>query len=243
MSEPMIGEIKAVGFPWCPYGYAFANGATMQIQANNALYALIGTYFGGDGRSTFGLPNLQSRVGVGIYTGGAGTQFMHYQIANNGGNEAVALTLAQMPQHNHQASTSVNATTTVTPTTSISPSLTGLSATTTITALGAPTTRASGPSGNFLTIGSTTVSATATLVQIYAASGNGTPVTMAAGMATTSVTGTLAATANTTATATTNATANTTVGNNGASSPFDNRAPFLALNYLIAINGVFPQRN
>lgn len=243
MSEPMLAEIKAVGFPWCPYGYAYANGNTLQIQQNNALYALIGTYFGGDGRSTFQLPNLQSRVGIGIYTGGAGSAFTHYQIANNGGNEAVQLSLSQMPVHNHAAATTISASTTVTPTTSITPSLTGLSATTTITALAAPTTRALGPSGNFLTVGSTTISSTATPVQIYAASGNGTPVQMAADMATTSVTGTLAATANTTATASTNATANTTIGNNGGNGAFDNRVPFLALNYLIATNGIFPQRN
>jgi len=227
----MLGEIKAVGFNWCPYGYAYANGALIQIQQNAALYALLSTFFGGDGRVTFGLPNLQSRVGVGIYTGGGGDPFMPYQIGNFGGAESTQLSLSQLPAHTH------NATTTVQASTSVAVNSSGLGATTTINALTAPTSRSPSPSGNLPTAGSVVISGSPTTVQNYAAPGNGTAATMAPGMATSAITGSVTANASTTASA------STTVDPMGASAAVDLRVPFLALNYIIATQGVFPQRN
>ncbi len=64
MSEPFLGEIKMVGFTFAPQGWAFCNGQLLSIAQNNALFALLGTTYGGDGVTTFALPDLRSRVPV-----------------------------------------------------------------------------------------------------------------------------------------------------------------------------------
>ena len=93
MSSPFIGEIRAFGFGFPPRGWAQCNGQLMSIQQNQALFALLGVAFGGNGVSTFGLPNLQSRVPLGI---GSATV-----IGEVGGVENVTLQSSQLPAHNH----------------------------------------------------------------------------------------------------------------------------------------------
>lgn len=83
---------------FAPYGWAFCNGQLLPISQNTALFSLIGTYYGGDGVTTFALPNLQSRVPV---HQGQGTGLSPYTIGQNGGFENVTLNVQQMPQHNH----------------------------------------------------------------------------------------------------------------------------------------------
>lgn len=240
----MLGEIKAVGFPWCPYGYAFANGQLMQVQQNAALYSLYGVYFGGNGQTTFGLPNLQSRVGVALATNGSTLQGLTpYQLGNSAGAQAIQLTVAQMPVHNHSAATTGTAATTVTPTTNVTSSISGLSATTTVNALTAPTTKVASPAGNLWTVGATAGSPSSGVLG-YAAPGAGTAATMATGAATTVLNGNVTVNATTTATAqTTLNNLNTVIGNNGASAAVDIRTPLVALNYIVATIGVYPQRN
>ncbi len=97
MSEPYIGEIRMFGGNYAPQGWAFCNGQLIPISENEALFNLIGTTFGGDGQSTFALPNLQSRVPMHMGTGGGGT----YALGQQGGVEMVTLTVNQMPGHTH----------------------------------------------------------------------------------------------------------------------------------------------
>jgi microcystin-dependent protein len=103
MAEPFIGEIRMFAFQnqTPPQGWAECNGQLLSIQQNTALYSLLGTAFGGDGRTTFALPNLKGRVPMHPPVGGkAGTP---------GGEEAHVLTDNEMPQHNHLATAGTNA--------------------------------------------------------------------------------------------------------------------------------------
>ena len=100
MSQPYIGEIRIAGFNFAPVGWAFCNGQLLSIADNDVLFAVIGTTYGGDGVTTFALPNLQSRVPVHQGTGSTGTP---YVIGQNGGAETVTVTPAQLPNHTHAA--------------------------------------------------------------------------------------------------------------------------------------------
>lgn len=105
MTTPYLGEIRAVGWPFPQRGWALCQGQLLSIQQNNALFALIGTWYGGNGINNFQLPDLRGRaaVGVGQAPGGA-----NYSIGERAGAENVTLLLSQLPQHNHmwQATTS-----------------------------------------------------------------------------------------------------------------------------------------
>jgi microcystin-dependent protein len=96
MASPYLGEIRAVGFNFAPSGWAFCNGQLLQISQNDALYSLLGTTYGGDGVSTFGLPNLQGRVPMHQGTGQFTTTLGQVQ-----GTTQVTLSSGQMPAHIH----------------------------------------------------------------------------------------------------------------------------------------------
>lgn len=96
--EPFIGEIRPVGFTFCPRGWAEADGQLLAITNYEALFSLYGTIYGGDGRTTFGLPDLRGRAA--IHTG-QGPGLSDYSIGEKGGAETVLLTEQQMPVHNH----------------------------------------------------------------------------------------------------------------------------------------------
>jgi microcystin-dependent protein len=100
MAEPFIGEIRMFGGNFAPAGWALCNGALLSISENDALFALIGTTYGGDGQTTFGLPDLRGRVPVHM---GAG-----YIIGQAGGVEQVTLVTNQLPGHTHAANASLN---------------------------------------------------------------------------------------------------------------------------------------
>lgn len=97
MSDPYIGEIRMVGFNFPPQGWASCNGALLPISENDALFNLIGTTYGGDGQTTFALPDLQSRVPVSMGQG-SGSNFV---IGQKSGEESVTLTALQTPTHTH----------------------------------------------------------------------------------------------------------------------------------------------
>lgn len=99
--DPFIAQIIMFGGNFAPRGWAFCNGQLMAISSNNALFSLIGTTYGGDGRSTFALPDLRGRAPIHAGTGpGLTTRPLGYR----SGTETVTLTPNQMPQHTHLAS-------------------------------------------------------------------------------------------------------------------------------------------
>jgi microcystin-dependent protein len=105
VSDPFLGEIRAFGFSFAPRGWAMCNGQLMAISQNEALFALIGTFYGGNGTSTFGLPDLQGRVPLSM---GQGTGLSSYQIGERAGTETVTLTTGQVPSHIHSIAQPVN---------------------------------------------------------------------------------------------------------------------------------------
>ena len=99
MSNPYVGEIRMFGGSFAPAGWAFCNGALMPISENETLFNLIGTTYGGDGQTTFALPDLQGRTPVHQGQGPGITQ--NYTIGEVAGVEQVTLTTQQIPVHNH----------------------------------------------------------------------------------------------------------------------------------------------
>jgi microcystin-dependent protein len=98
MAQPYVGEIRMFGGNFAPAGWMFCDGQLLPISENETLFQLIGTTYGGDGESTFALPNLQGRLPLHMGTGSAGTA---YQIGESSGVEQVTLTVNQIPAHSH----------------------------------------------------------------------------------------------------------------------------------------------
>ena len=97
MSEPFLAEVRIVGFNFAPRGWAFCDGQLLPINQHQSLYSLLGTTYGGDGRTTFGLPDLRGRtpIHVGSSDGSA------HPLGQKGGEERHTLSVAEMPQHTH----------------------------------------------------------------------------------------------------------------------------------------------
>lgn len=106
MSEPFIGQIIQGGWNFAPRGYAFCAGQQLSIAQNTALFALLGTTYGGNGQTTFRLPDLQGRSMIGS---GNGTGLSPYVLGQSGGAENVTLTTTQMPTHTHAVTPNPNA--------------------------------------------------------------------------------------------------------------------------------------
>lgn len=170
MSEPFIAEIRIFAGNFAPRGWAFCNGQLLPISQNTALFSLIGTTYGGDGRSTTQLPNLQGRAPM---HPGRGPGLTTRRLGESGGVETVTLSEAQMASHDHAA-------------------------------------QASEEDGRFLTPENMYLGAGST---IYA-------------------------------TGTSNATlADQTLLDTGGSQPHDNLQPFLTINFIIALIGLYPSRS
>lgn len=167
--EPFIGEIQLVAFNFTPKGFLPCDGSLLPINQYQALYSLLGTIYGGDGRTTFALPDLRGRVPIHY---GPGPGLSNYNIGQTGGSETVTLTTNQIPQHNHSIPVNSGVGTTDTPT------------------------------GMYIAKNSEGVK------QFAATSDN---------------------TAKPTGTA-------------GAGQPHNNIQPYCAINYIICVNGIYPQR-
>lgn len=102
MSDPYLGEIRTVGFDYAPRGWALCDGSLLEIAPNTALFSLLGTKFGGDGKTTFGLPDLRGRSPVGI---GSGPGLSPILLGDKLGQEIVTIDSSQMPKHTHVAGT------------------------------------------------------------------------------------------------------------------------------------------
>ena len=100
MAEPFIGEIRMVGFSYAPEYWANADGQLLSVSEHSALYSLYGTTYGGDGRNTFGLPDLRGRVP--IHTG-HGPGLPDYRMGMAGGSPTVTLSTNEIPSHAHTA--------------------------------------------------------------------------------------------------------------------------------------------
>lgn len=99
MSDPFLGHIMLAGFNFPPHGYALCDGSLLQLSQNQALYALLGKNYGGNGQTNYALPDLRGRtpIGMNYYNNGR----PNYAIAASGGQEGVSLSATQIPAHQH----------------------------------------------------------------------------------------------------------------------------------------------
>jgi microcystin-dependent protein len=171
VSEPFIGEIKLISFNFPPKGWAFCNGQLLPINQNQALFSILGTTYGGDGRVNFALPDMRGRMPLHWGQG--------FTLGQRAGEEFHTVTMSEMPAHQHllQASLASNV-------------------------VGGTVTNQ--PNGNMLALATT---------EVYTSGNPDTTMSPA------------------------------TIANVGGSQPHENRQPFLVINYVIALQGIFPSQN
>jgi len=179
--EPFIGQIMMFGGNFAPRGWAFCEGQLLPISSNTALFSILGTTYGGDGRTTFALPDLRGRAPI---HAGHGPGLSDIRLGQKGGVEQVTLTASNMPSHNHPVNVSSAAGT------------------------------SSSPSGAYPAASQFQADRSSPVVEVNSY-GNSTNATMGA----------------------------STVGNAGGNIPFNNRDPYLGVNYIIALQGIFPSRS
>jgi microcystin-dependent protein len=168
LAEPFLGEIRMVGFNFAPQGWAMCNGQILPISQNTALFSLLGTQYGGNGQTTFALPDLRGRVAIHL---GQGPGLSPYTQGEILGTESITLNTNQIPAHTHSVLTSKDEETT------------------------------NRPNGAYPTIGG-----------VYATTQDGAaPMAPSSGV--------------------------------GGSQPHENRQPLLVMNFVIALEGIFPSRN
>lgn len=184
--EPFIAETLMFGGNFAPRSWAFCDGQLLPISQNTALFSLLGTTYGGDGRTTFALPDLRGRVAV---HPGTGPGLNTYRWGEHGGSQTNTLTVANLPAHNHQASGAIA--------TSAEP-------------------ESNNPEESYIAPVTVEVRGQAADTAAFGNQANGK-------MADNSV--------------------RVTVGMAGGSQPVNNIQPFLAMNTVIALQGVFPSRN
>jgi microcystin-dependent protein len=101
MSSPFVAEIRIFPFNFAPTGWAFCDGQLLTISQNTALFSLLGTFYGGDAKVTFGLPNLQGSVAIHTTQYSGGGPFGQFDIGQTGGEDFVTLLTSEMPAHSH----------------------------------------------------------------------------------------------------------------------------------------------
>jgi microcystin-dependent protein len=132
MAEPFLSEIRIMSFVFAPKGWALCNGQLLPINQNQALFSLLGTTFGGDGRVNFGLPDLRGRVPIHVGSG--------HTLGERGGEQAHTLSISEIPTHTHVAkATTANATVAVSTGNVMASTSNGYAAASNLTALVAST--------------------------------------------------------------------------------------------------------
>jgi microcystin-dependent protein len=174
MPQPFVGEIRMFAGNFAPAGWMFCAGQLLPISENETLFNLIGTTYGGDGQSTFQLPNLQGRGPIHM---GTGSGLSSYVLGESGGVESVSLTVNQIPIHNHP-----------------------------MTAVGG--NQQHGPGDGFFAV----ITSSQAGVMAYDPTPANVPLLPAS------------------------------IGPTGGSQPHDNMQPYLCLNYIISLFGVFPSQ-
>ena len=196
--EGTIGEIRMFAGTFAPKYWAYCDGRLISISSNTAFFSILGTTYGGNGSTTFAVPDLRGRVAVGT---GTGNGLSNVQLGQMSGTESVTLLTTQIPAHTHTAIAG-----------------TGGSGTATLNAVTANGNTQS-PSGNYIA-----ASRTASVASYIA---SGTTAAMNAGSITLS-----------------NITAGApTIGITGGSGPHSNMQPYLGINYIICVEGIFPSRD
>lgn len=216
MSDPFIGEIRMVGFNFAPRGWATCQGQIMAIQQNSALFALLGTIYGGNGQTTFGLPNFSGRSPVGQGTGPGLTPVTIGEVA---GVESVTLNVTQMPIHQPVAQFAGQAS---------AVSLTGSSVD---VATGTPGAMAAPTAGATVYLSNTTAKAGPTAVTINGLFTSTAPDASKASLGGVHGQGSVIPQGT------------VTVSPVGGSQPIGIRNPYLGTNFVIALEGIFPSRN
>ena len=209
-----IGGVIQFGGNFAPRGWASCDGQLIAISQNQSMFAILGTIWGGDGRTTFGLPDMRSRVPIGM---GRGNGLTYVKEGQCGGSEINILREAQMPSHSHPA--------TFNPTTSPG----GISATTTINAYNG-TGNKNSASGNYWATGNATSGLSSLNVE------NGYADTSDSQMATDAVTVNVTGGGGITGGTVTN-------GASGGGQSFSLMQPSLGIEFIICMQGIFPSRN
>src|SRR3954465_4767767 len=107
MSDPFVAEIRIYGFNFPPKGWAYCDGQLMPISQNTALFSLVGTFYGGDGKSTFGLPDMQGNAPM--HAGnGPGPGLSNHVLGESGGSDTVTLLQSEIPAHTHPMMAQIN---------------------------------------------------------------------------------------------------------------------------------------
>ena len=109
MADPFVAEIRIFGFNFAPTGWATCDGQILPISQNTALFSLLGTVYGGDGRSTFALPNLQGSAPMHIGGNQPGPGLSSHDLGEQSGEDTVTLLVSEMPIHNHSVQGNFNA--------------------------------------------------------------------------------------------------------------------------------------
>ncbi len=210
--EPFVGEINYVAFNYAPQGWLPCNGQLLPINQYQAVFALLGTTYGGNGTTTFALPDMRGKVPVHQGQSAGGSNFVMGQTA---GSENVTLTVNQMPTHSHPVDAISTSTSVVAP---------GSSATSTLKAVNA--------AGDTNTPGGGAIAMSPALTKIYSST-----TAPSVNMNQASIETTLSGVNVATTTVTT-----VTVSPAGGSQPFSIMQPYTTVNCIIAIDGIFPSR-
>ncbi|PSW05262.1 phage tail protein [Photobacterium lipolyticum] len=214
--EEMLGSIKFFGGNYAPKDFAFCGGQLITISENQVLYAILGSMWGGDGRSNFALPDMRGRVPIGV---GRGPGRDNINMTERRGNEINALKISQLPTHSHAA--------TFSPTTSTSSPPTATAAVKANSGTGTENS----PAGNYWAIGNIVQGRdTLPVEKGYAKSADttlaGDAVTIDIAGGSGGITG-----------------GSVTVDQTGGGDPFSIMQPSLGINYIMCTQGIFPSRN